>query len=107
MQRVVARLQGLSVDIDLYKCKRDMLCEGLGAMGYEVVRPSGTFYLFPRSPIADDVEFVQALKAERVLVVPGSGFHGPGHFRIAFCVDDAVIRNAMGGFEKAMRKFKK
>jgi aspartate aminotransferase len=107
MQRVVACLQGLSVDINLYKRKRDMLCEGLGAMGYEFVKPSGTFYLFPRSPIADDVEFVQALKAERVLVVPGSGFRGPGHFRIAFCVDDTVIRNSMGGFEKAIRKYKK
>jgi aspartate aminotransferase len=107
MQRVVACLQGLSVDINLYQRKRDMLCEGLEAMGYELVKPSGAFYLFPRSPIADDVEFVQALKAERVLVVPGSGFRGPGHFRIAFCVDDAVIRNAMGGFEKAIRKYKK
>jgi aspartate aminotransferase len=106
MQRVVACLQGLSVDINLYQRKRDMLCEGLEAMGYELVKPSGAFYLFPRSPIADDVEFVQALKAERVLVVPGSGFRGPGHFRIAFCVDDAVIRNAMGGFEKAIRKYK-
>jgi aspartate aminotransferase len=107
MQRVVACLQGLSVDINLYKRKRDMLCEGLEGLGYELIKPSGTFYLFPRSPIADDVEFVQALKAERVLVVPGSGFRGPGHFRIAFCVDDAVIRNAMGGFEKAIRKFQK
>ncbi|HYQ59617.1 MAG TPA: pyridoxal phosphate-dependent aminotransferase, partial [Desulfatiglandales bacterium] len=107
MQRVVTRLQGLSVDINLYKRKRDMLCEGLGTMGYELVKPAGTFYLFPRSPIADDVEFVQALKAERVLVVPGSGFHGAGHFRIAFCVDDSVIKNAMGGFEKAIRKYKK
>jgi len=107
MQRAVASLQGLSVDINLYKRKRDMLCEGLGAMGYGFVKPAGTFYLFPRSPIADDVEFVQALKAERVLVVPGSGFRGPGHFRIAFCVDDAVIRNSMSGFEKAMRTYKK
>jgi aspartate aminotransferase len=106
MQRVVACLQGMSVDINLYRRKRDMLCEGLGAMGYELVKPAGTFYLFPRSPIADDVEFVQALKAERVLVVPGSGFRGPGHFRIAFCVGDAVIRNAMSGFEKAIRKYK-
>jgi aspartate aminotransferase len=107
MQRVVACLQGLSVDINLYRRKRDMLCEGLAAMGYELVKPAGTFYLFPRSPVADDVQFVQALKAERVLVVPGSGFRGPGHFRIAFCVDDAVIRNSMAGFEKAIRKYKK
>mgnify|MGYP001102922015 CR=1 FL=1 len=107
MQRAVARLQGEKTDIDAYRRKRDLLCDGLGAMGYDFVNPAGTFYLFPRSPIPDDVEFVQALKAERVLVVPGSGFKGPGHFRIAFCVEDAVIRNAMGGFEKAIRKYRK
>ena len=107
MQRAVARLQGEKTDIGAYQRKRDLLCDGLAAMGYEFVKPAGTFYLFPRSPIPDDIEFVQALKAERVLVVPGSGFHGPGHFRIAFCVEDAVIRNAMGGFEKAIRKYKK
>jgi len=106
MQRVVACLQGETADIDAYRRKRELLCDGLGAMGYQFIKPSGTFYLFPRSPIADDVEFVQALKAERVLVVPGSGFKGPGHFRIAFCVDDAVIQNAMPGFERAMRKFR-
>ncbi|MCU0561140.1 MAG: pyridoxal phosphate-dependent aminotransferase [Desulfobacterales bacterium] len=105
MQRAVARLQGESADIGAYQRKRDLLCAGLSAMGYEFVKPAGTFYLFPRSPIADDVQFAQALKAERVLVVPGSGFHAPGHFRIAFCVADAVIRSAMGGFENAMRKY--
>ena len=107
MQRAVARLQGEKTDIGAYRRKRDLLCDGLAAMGYAFVKPAGTFYLFPRSPIPDDVEFVQALKAERVLVVPGSGFHGPGHFRIAFCVEDDVIRNAMGGFEKAIRKYRK
>jgi aspartate aminotransferase len=106
MQRAVARLQGEKTDIGAYRRKRDLLCDGLAAMGYEFVRPAGTFYLFPRSPIPDDVEFVQTLKAERVLVVPGSGFKGPGHFRIAFCVDDAVIRNALPGFERAIRKHK-
>jgi aspartate aminotransferase len=107
MQRAVARLQGEKTDIGAYQRKRDLLCDGLAAMGYEFVKPAGTFYLFPRSPIPDDIEFIQALKAERVLAVPGSGFHGPGHFRIAFCVEDAVIRNAMGGFEKTIRKYKK
>jgi aspartate aminotransferase len=107
MQRAVARLQGEKADIAAYQRKRDLLCDGLAAMGYEFIKPAGTFYLFPRSPIADDVEFVQALKAERVLVVPGSGFKGPGHFRIAFCVEDAVIKNAMPGFEKAIRKYRR
>ena len=106
MQRVVACMQGMSVDISEYARKREMLCEGLAGFGYEFVKPSGTFYLFPRSPIPDDVEFVDALKEQRILVVPGTGFNGPGFFRIAFCVDDSVIKNALPGFERAIGKYK-
>jgi aspartate aminotransferase len=104
MQRVVACMQGMSVDIAEYARKRVLLCEGLAGFGYEFIKPAGTFYLFPRSPIPDDVEFVNALKEERILVVPGSGFNGPGYFRIAFCVDDNTIKNSMPGFERAIRK---
>ncbi|MGD8961037.1 MAG: pyridoxal phosphate-dependent aminotransferase [Desulfobacterales bacterium] len=106
MQRVVACMQGMSVEISEYARKREILCEGLAEFGYEFIKPPGTFYLFPRSPIPDDVEFTNALKKERVLVVPGSGFDGPGHFRIAFCVDDEVIKNSLPGFERAIRKYK-
>jgi aspartate aminotransferase len=106
MQRVVACMQGLSVDISEYARKRELLCDGLAGFGYDFVKPSGTFYLFPRSPIPDDVEFVNVLKEERILVVPGSGFNGPGYFRIAFCVSDETIKNSMPGFERAMGKFK-
>ncbi|UCD78010.1 MAG: pyridoxal phosphate-dependent aminotransferase [Desulfobacterales bacterium] len=106
MQRVVACMQGLSVDIAEYARKRDMLCEGLAGFGYEFIKPAGTFYLFPRSPIPDDVEFVNVLKEERILVVPGSGFNGPGYFRIAFCVDDNTIKKSMPGFGRAIAKYK-
>ena len=104
MQRVVACMQGMSVDVAEYARKRELLCEGLAGFGYEFIKPAGTFYLFPRSPIPDDVEFVNVLKEERILVVPGSGFNGPGYFRIAFCVDDNTIKNSMPGFERAIRK---
>ncbi|MDJ0782993.1 MAG: pyridoxal phosphate-dependent aminotransferase [Desulfosarcinaceae bacterium] len=106
MQRVVSCLQGQSVDIGAYKHKRDLLCDGLAAAGYEFETPAGAFYLFPRTPIADDVAFVRALQEELILVVPGSGFAGPGHFRIAFCVEDTVIVNALAGFKRVMDKFK-
>jgi aspartate aminotransferase len=105
MQRVVACMQGLSVDIGEYKRKRDLLCDGLADCGYEFTKPSGAFYLFPRTPIKDDVEFVKVLQEELILVVPGSGFAGPGHFRIAFCCDDNTIVNAMPGFQRAINKF--
>ncbi len=105
MQRVVAQMQGDSVDIDQYRKKRDLLCDGLAGCGYEFVKPSGAFYLFPKAPVADDVAFVRALQDELILVVPGSGFGGPGHFRIAFCVTDDTIKNAMPGFRRTLDKF--
>ncbi len=106
MQKIVACLQGTSVDIGLYQRKRDLLCQGLAAAGYEFLTPPGTFYLFPKSPIPDDVAFVQALQEELILVVPGSGFNGPGYFRIAFCVDDDTIVNALPGFQRAIDRLR-
>ena len=106
MQRVVASLQGSSVDISEYARKRDLLCDGLKACGYDFIKPGGAFYLFPKTPVPDDVAFVQTLQEELILVVPGSGFGGPGHFRIAFCVDDETIVNAMPGFKRALKKYK-
>jgi aspartate aminotransferase len=106
MQRAVARLLRDSVEISLYQRKRDMLCNGLGECGYEFEKPGGAFYLFPKTPIEDDVAFVQALQEENILTVPGSGFMGPGHMRIAYCVDDRTIEKAMPGFERVMRRFR-
>ncbi len=83
-----------------------MLCEALGSYGYEFITPPGTFYLFPKSPISYDIEFVNALKEERILVVPGTGFDGPGYFRIAFCVTDNTIKNSMEGFRRAIERYK-
>lgn len=104
MQRVIASIQGTSVDISEYTKKRNLLCKGLAECGYNFIKPSGAFYLFPETPIADDVKFVQKLQEELILVVPGSGFGCPGHFRIAFCVDDEIIKNSMAGFKKVMIK---
>ncbi len=107
MQRVVAQLLEEKVDISAYARKRDMLCNGLADCGYEFQKPQGAFYLFPRTPVEDDVAFVAALQEENILTVPGSGFYGPGHIRIAYCVEDRTIEKAMPGFAKAMKKFKK
>ena len=106
MQRAVAALQGMSVDISAYAKKRELLCDGLAECGYDFIKPAGAFYLFPRTPIADDTEFVKALQEELILTVPGSGFGGPGHFRIAFCVDDETIINAIPGFKRVLEKYR-
>ncbi len=101
-QRAVARLQGRSVDPAIYEAKRDRLCGALAGMGYDLVRPGGAFYAFPRAPGGDDLAFVRRLLEERILVVPGTGFGTPGHFRIAYCVSDREIEGALEGFRKAL-----
>jgi aspartate aminotransferase len=103
MQRVVARLAGVSVDVDIYKRKRDLFSRALTSLGYELTPPEGAFYLFPKAPGGDDLAFVQALQEELVLVVPGRGFSLPGYFRIAYCVDTPVIERSLAGFQKVIR----
>jgi len=102
MQRVVARLQGATVDVDAYTRRRRIFCDILQRAGYEFTPPAGAFYIFPKSPIPDDAAFVGLLQKERILAVPGRGFGMPGYFRLAFCVDEAVIQRAADGFARAM-----
>ena len=102
MQRLIPFLLGESVDVALYQRKRDILCKGLEAAGYRFTKPEGTFYLFPETPIPDDVEFVRSLQEENILTVPGLGFGGPGHFRIAYCIEDEKIERALPGFARVM-----
>jgi aspartate aminotransferase len=104
MQRILPQLQGVTVNVSEYKGKRDHLCRGLAEAGYSFVKPEGAFYLFPRSPIADDVKFVSILLQENILAVPGKGFGTPGHFRLAYCVADRVIEGSLAGFRRAIQK---
>jgi len=99
MQRLVAKLQYESVDINEYKKNRDLLFDRLTALGFSMVKPGGAFYLFPKSPLADDVAFVQQAQKHNILLVPGSGFGAPGYFRIAYCVDEDMIKRSFTAWE--------
>ncbi len=107
MQRTIADLQGVSVDINQYKKKRDLLVDELQRMGYRFRIPEGTFYLFVEAPGGDDMKIVDELLKERILVVPGRGFSYPGYFRIAYCVEDSVIEGALPGFKQALKRIQK
>lgn len=105
-QQVVGQLQGVSVDINIYRKRRDMFCEGLHAAGYEFDVPEGAFYLFPKSPIKDDLEFMTVLKKQNILAVPGTAFGGPGHFRLSYAVPDNTIKGSLEGFKRAFDSVK-
>jgi aspartate aminotransferase len=105
-QRVVGGFQRNSVSIADYREKRDLLYETLREAGFECVKPMGAFYLFPKSPLADEVEFVLSMQEEeRILVVPGRGFGKEGYFRIAYCVPLETIKKARPGFLRAGKRY--
>ncbi len=105
MQRIVARLQGVTVDVSEYQRNRDRLYEELTRMGYRMVRPDGAFYLFPEAPGGDDVAFIDRLQEERILVVPGVGFGRAGHFRISYAVPHEVVEASLPGFERVLQHY--
>jgi aspartate aminotransferase len=100
MQRLVAKLQHCSVDIAEYRKKRDRLYVHLTGLGFKMVKPGGGFYLFPQSPLPDEMEFIRIAQQFRILLVPGSGFGAPGYFRIAYCVEDEMIERSLEAWNK-------
>ena len=106
MQHIVRHLQQVTVPVAEYQRKRDFLYDHLTQMGYQVIKPQGAFYMFPESPLEDDVAFVRELQQWRVLTVPGRGFDSSGYFRISYCVDDRTLEGSLVGFHKAVQKFK-
>ena len=105
MQHVVAGLQEATVDVADYQRKRDFLHAALTEMGYSVVRPQGAFYMFPRSPVPDEMDFVGELRKHNVLAVPGRGFGRSGYVRISYCVEDRTLEGSLRGFREAARHY--
>ena len=102
-QALLLRALGQEVDRGIYERRRAAMAGVLTRAGYEFVMPRGAFYFFPKSPDADELVFLDRLAKERVLAVPGRGFGMPGYFRLAFCVDEAVINRSEAGFARAIR----
>ncbi len=104
MQRLVTGLQHCSVDSEIYRHKRDLLYDKLTELGFEMIKPGGGFYLFPKSPLADEIQFIRMAQKYRILLVPGSGFGAPGYFRIAYCVDDDMIERSLPLWEELAKE---
>ena len=99
-QLAVAKFQDLPADVSVYQANRDVLLAALGRAGIEVVPPGGAFYLFPKSPLPDEMAFVAAAREEGILVVPGSGFGRSGHFRLAYCVSPEMVERSVPAWER-------
>lgn len=103
-QKVIARTLDASVDQEIYRRNRDVLYEHLTGLGFSCVKPDGAFYLFPRCPIPDEAAFIQMAKELHLLLVPGSSFHGPRHFRMSYCVSPEMIQRSLPAFTELARR---
>ena len=99
-QKVISRCARLRPDLAAYDENRRMLYEGLTAMGYEMAKPDGAFYLFIKAPGGDAVAFSEKAKKKDLLLVPGDGFGCPGYFRICYCVSPEMIRKSLPVFQE-------
>ena len=99
MQRVIMRCIDEKVNVEAYDRNRNLLYNGLTGFGFECIRPEGAFYLFVKSPEADDRAFSEVCKKHRLLVVPGTSFACPGYVRISYCVSYEQIERALPAFE--------
>lgn len=104
-ERVVPYCLDCKVDIEIYNRNRIDLYNKLTELGFKCVKPVGAFYMFPETPIDDDVAFCNAAKEFNLLLVPGSGFGCKGHMRLSYCVSHDTIINSFPAFEKLAAKF--
>ena len=104
MQRAAASLLHEQADLEIYEERSAYLAGALKSRGYGLTEPEGTFYLFPESPIADDLVFTSLLREELILAVPGEGFGRSGFFRLSLCLDQNMIRKSLDGFSRALEK---
>ncbi len=105
-QRVCAACADQTADISIYETNKNLLLHGLRDMGYQVVEPNGTFYMFPQSLEPDDEAFCERAKAHHLLIVPGCGFGCAGHVRISYCVPTERIEKALPAFQKLAEEYR-
>lgn len=106
-QRVCAECADVTADVQIYETNRNILVKGLRDLGFHVVEPQGTFYMFPRTLEADDIAFCEKAKEFNLLIVPGTGFGCPGHTRISYCVPTERAVRSLDAFAKLAACYKK
>ncbi|MGY4542217.1 aspartate aminotransferase [Arthrobacter sp. UYNi723] len=104
LQHALPELEKFTIDVGQLQRRRDRLVDVLGGMGYRVLRPEGTFYLYVTSPISDDEAFTNSLARRDVFVLPGVLFETPGFFRISLTANEDMIERSLPAFEAAMKE---
>ena len=105
-QRILPESLDAQVAVEVYKKRRDMLYDIITKAGFKCLKPQGAFYLFPQSPVEDDVKFCNEALKHNLIIVPGTGFGFRGFFRLAYCVDEKTIVNSQKAFEALAAEYR-
>lgn len=103
IQLAVAECLGQTADLSVYETNMNLLYDELKDLGFEMVRPGGTFYIMPKALEADSIEFCNKAKKYDLILVPADSFQAPGYFRMAYCVQTEKVERSL----EALRKFVK
>lgn len=105
-QRVIARCADKTPDLSVYEKNGTLLYQGILKAGFSCVKPQGAFYLFPKALEPDDYAFCERAKKYDLLLVPGTDFGCPGHFRAAYCVDTGMIERSLPFFAELAKEYR-
>lgn len=103
IQLAVAEVLNLTSDLSVYETNMNILYKELTSLGFECIRPGGTFYMFPRVPEADAIAFSEKAKKYDLILVPGNSFGVDGYFRIAYCIDTGKVERSLEAFRKFVK----
>ena len=95
IQIAVAEVLGITSDLSVYETNMNIIYDELVRLGFEVVKPGGTFYIFPKALEEDSVAFCKKAMNYDLVLVPGDSFGCPGYFRMAYCVETDKVKRAM------------
>ncbi len=101
IQQAVAKCVNLTSDLSVYETNRDILYKELKDLGFEVVKPNGTFYIFPKALEEDAVAFCEKAKRYDLILVPSDSFGVKGFFRMAYCIETEKVKRSI----PALRQF--
>ena len=103
MQLATAACCDMTADLSVYETNMNILYDALTELGFEIVRPGGTFYMFPRALEKDAAAFCRKAMAHDLILVPGGSFGAPEHFRIAYCIDTEKVERSVEAFRRFVK----
>ena len=107
IQRACAQCLDVTSDLSVYQTNMKLLYDKLTELGFEVQRPGGTFYIFPKALEADANAFCMKAREFDLLLVPGDSFGAPGYVRLAYCIDTEKVQRSLPAFEQLAAAYRR